>query len=193
MLSQIITGDFSASQSMFGWCVVLIAVSIGAVSDLRTGRIPNVLTLPVFFLGLSWAVWIGGIFGAGQALGSAFILALPCLILFLFAGGGAGDVKLLGALGAWLSFHDAVVALVCVAVAGVICGMLYASLRRRSAMLLSNMHRIVGSFALALASRRIRDATALMPDQQSMQPMPYGVAIAIGMWVAAGGRWLWQW
>lgn len=120
-------------------------------------------------------------------------LAFPCFLLFLFAGGGAGDVKLLGALGAWMCFHDAVVTLVCVAAAGVVCGVAYAVIRRRSAMLLSNLYRIFGSFAFALTSRRVRDASALMPGEQSMQPMPYGVAIAIGVWVAAGGRWLWQW
>lgn len=121
------------------------------------------------------------------------LLALPCFLLFLFAGGGAGDVKLLGALGSWLGFHDAVVALVCVSVSGVVCGLLYTLARRRSTALLANMSRIAAGAGVALATRRVRDAKVLMPEEQEMQPFAYGVAICLGVWAAAAGRWLWNW
>ena len=102
-------------------------------------------------------------------------------------------MKLLGALGAWLSIHDAVSVLLCVALAGVVCWILSALLRRRCAILLSNLAQMSWGFALALATRRFRDAQILTPDEKQMQPMAYGVAICLGVWVAAGGRWLWQW
>jgi len=102
-------------------------------------------------------------------------------------------VKLLGALGAWLSIHDAVPVLLCVALAGVVCGIITALLRRRSAILFSNLAQMGRGFALAFATRRVRDAQILIPEEKQMQPMAYGVPICLGVWVAAGGRWLWQW
>jgi len=171
---------------------MLVAVG-AAVWDLRTGRIPNLLTFPILVAGLLWSTWHGGGIGLLVALGSAFLLALPCFVLFLYAGGGAGDVKLLGALGAWLSIHDAVSVLLCVALAGVACGIITALLRRRSAILFANMARMGRGFALAFATRRVRDAQILMPEEKQMQPMAYGVSICLGVWVAAGGRFLWQW
>jgi prepilin peptidase CpaA len=175
------------------WCVILIVALVAAVLDARTGRIPNALTMPVFLAGLLWSTYVGGATGLLSALGSAALLCFPCLILFLFAGGGAGDVKLLGALGAWMALQEAVIALVCVAAAGVICGVIGTLLRRRSSILATNIYRMLGSFAFALSSRRIREAAELMPQEGQMQPMPYGIAIALGVWIAAGGRWLWNW
>jgi prepilin peptidase CpaA len=182
-----------SSPLTIAWCIVLLVSITGAIWDVRTGRIPNALTMPVFLAGLLWSAYAGGVAGFSGSLGGAMLLALPCLFLFLFAGGGAGDVKLLGALGAWLSIHDAVVALGCVAAAGVVCGVVTTLVRRRSAMLYANLSRMAGSFAFAFASRRTRDATVLMPSEGQMQPMPYGIAIALGVWVAAGGRWIWGW
>jgi prepilin peptidase CpaA len=186
-------GESGTSALTLAWCVVLVVATIAAISDVRTGRIPNVLTMPVFLAGLMWSAYAGGVPGLFTALASALLLALPCFFLFLFAGGGAGDVKLLGALGAWLSFHDAVLVLVCVAAAGVICGVIGTLIHRRSGILAANIYRMIGSFAFALTSRRFRDAADMMPTEKQMQPMPYGIAIALGIWVAAGGRWLWNW
>ena len=186
-------GGSESSSATVAWCVVLLAAVAAAIWDLRTGRIPNLLTFPIFLAGLLWSTWHGGGSGLLAALGSAILLAFPCFVLFLLAGGGAGDVKLLGALGAWLSIHDAVSVLLCVALAGVVCGMLSALLRRRSAILFSNLARMGRGFALAFVTRRARDAQLMIPDEKQMQPMAYGVPICVGVWAAAGGRWLWQW
>jgi prepilin peptidase CpaA len=193
MFGMTLGGGSESSNATLAWCVVLLAAVVAAIWDLRTGRIPNLLTFPVFLAGLVWSTWHGGGSSLLAALGSAILLALPCFILFVYAGGGAGDVKLLGALGAWLSLHDAVLVLLCVALAGAVCGIISVTLRRRSAILFSNLARMGRGFALALATRRVRDAQILMPEEKQMQPMAYGVSICLGVWVAAGGRWLWQW
>jgi prepilin peptidase CpaA len=88
-----------------------IALGLAAAAcgcDLRTRRIPQVLTLGgaaagvAFHLaGSGWSGAAGSL--AGWALGIA-IFAAP----FALGGLGAGDVKLLGALGAWLGPADVV-------------------------------------------------------------------------------------
>lgn len=92
-------------------CLAITAVA--AVTDARTGKIPNWLTLPPLVLGpLLWA-WQGGLLLArrgplgGTLVGSLISLvacALPALILWKARAMGAGDVKLfaaIGALGLW--------------------------------------------------------------------------------------------
>lgn len=81
--------------------VALIAVLITAIwTDLRSSRIPNSLTFSTMILALAAHASLGGtqeaLFGlAGLATGLGLFLAL-----YVFAGIGAGDVKLMGAVGA---------------------------------------------------------------------------------------------
>lgn len=83
--------------------IVVLAVALAAVvTDLRARRIPNVLTL-----GAAAAAWIfAAATGGLSALGTSFLGWLVGALLFfpLFAlrGMGAGDVKLVAALGAWM-------------------------------------------------------------------------------------------
>src|SRR4030065_1999811 len=73
-----------------------------AWGDLRTRRIPNYLTLGTAVAGLAYNFMSQGLPGLvsgilGMLLGFAFLI-LP----YLWGGMGAGDVKALAALGAWL-------------------------------------------------------------------------------------------
>jgi prepilin peptidase CpaA len=70
--------------------------------DVRTRRIPNRLTFPATALGMAAATVTHG--GTGALSSAAGLLVGMALFFPLFAlkGLGAGDVKLMGALGAWL-------------------------------------------------------------------------------------------
>ena len=80
---------------------MLLALWIALV-DLRTHRIPNYLTLATLLTGLGFQLAFHGLGGLvdgllGMALGFAFLI-LP----YAWGGMGAGDVKALAALAAWL-------------------------------------------------------------------------------------------
>jgi prepilin peptidase CpaA len=81
--------------------VIALAVALAAcITDLRTRRIPNALTFGAAAAGLVFhAAWGSGpgFSVAGWAVGVA-VFFVP----FVLGGLGGGDVKLLGALGAWL-------------------------------------------------------------------------------------------
>lgn len=95
-----------------------LGLVVAAVTDVRDGRIPNWLTvsLAVFGMGVqSWQQgWDGFLFSLG-GLG----LGLACLMFFYIKGGmGAGDVKLLGAIGTILGPSQVVFAFAFAAMLG---------------------------------------------------------------------------
>ncbi|SFJ16546.1 A24 family peptidase [Planctomicrobium piriforme] len=89
--------------------VLIVAVSLftaaAAFLDLRTKRIPNKLTLPMFFAGWVYQIIVSFMYG-WEHLGSAalgFLVGFGLLfVLWFIGGGGGGDVKLMGALSVWL-------------------------------------------------------------------------------------------
>lgn len=81
--------------------LMLAVAGICAYTDLRRGRIPNAVTLPAVGLGLILNAALHGWPGLGQAaagVGSA--LTLWVITGALGGSLGAGDIKLLGAIGA---------------------------------------------------------------------------------------------
>lgn len=73
-----------------------------SVSDIRTKRIPNALTLSALVLGLLLHTVMDGWTGAsfsGWGIVSGFV---PAVLLYALKAIGAGDVKLFAALGAWM-------------------------------------------------------------------------------------------
>jgi prepilin peptidase CpaA len=86
-------------MSLFTCCVALLVTLVAAVSDARTGRIPNWLTLPVLVLGPVWAALHGGMLPVLLSLIGVSLCGLVPLLLFVRDAMGGGDVKLFAALG----------------------------------------------------------------------------------------------
>lgn len=80
---------------------------IACVTDLRTRRIPNVLTFGAALAGLAYHSAGGGLDGLGHAALGWLVGVVVFFLPFALGGLGGGDVKLLGALGAWLGPGDA--------------------------------------------------------------------------------------
>ena len=156
---------------------VIIITLMAVCTDLRWRRIPNVLTVgaavgALFFhaltVGYSWSHVFSG-------MGTGLIVFLPA---FLLGGMGGGDIKLMGALGAWLggwcvfetalwtAFWGGIIAL----------GILVACGGWRRIL------RIPGDIAaLALLRTRVQPA----PDAPAF---PYSLAIFAGLMTALVGK-----
>src|SRR5438067_7578692 len=83
-----------------GQILLGILVATAAVFDIRFRRIPNWLVLAGIIAGLGWNVIASGWSGLGrgaEGLGLGFVLYFP---LYMIRARGAGDVKLLAAVGA---------------------------------------------------------------------------------------------
>jgi len=150
------------------------------------------------------ASWMGGFSGLAGAVGACFLLALPYVFLFVFAGGGAGDAKLMGAIGVWLGLKQSVIVLLCVATAGIVLALAKAIAQRRLKFVLTSVFTSVFvscyTFVVCVAGgRRIRPAERNDDNagQSGEMEVPYGVAICAGVCAAAavvglwGKEWLW--
>ena len=165
------------------WGAVLGASLVGAVTDYQSRRIPNALTGPLFLAGIGWSGGVAGWAGVGEALLGAVLLGLPFVILFVFAGGGAGDAKLMGGIGTWLSIEHGVITLAAVALMGGLLGLILAAATGRLRATLTRLRDVMLWFAIILFSRKLSLAgTADGPDAVRM---PYGIAIFGGVCAAA--------
>lgn len=146
----------------------------GAAIDLRTRRVPNLLTFGLAAAGLAAAAA-----GLGPLdLAAAFIglLVGACLMLpgHLFGATGAGDVKLLAAAGACLGPSLTLTAFVATAVAGGLLALGVAVSRGRLAVTV----RTTGSLLAGRAK------TSDIENPASDNAFAYAPAIAIGVALA---------
>lgn len=122
----------------------LALAALACAVDLRTRRIPNVLTFGAAAGGLLFHLATNGIAGgiesaAGWAVGAA-VLFVP----FALGGMGAGDVKLLGALGAWLGPSDALWLALYTGVAGGVMAITFAASTGYLREACSNIWSLIG-------------------------------------------------
>ena len=97
---------WTAANFLFVTAIVLLT-GIAAYTDIRTGRIFNWLTLPLFALGWVYQLWAFGVGEPGLLDGlKGFALGFGTFfVLMVIGGGGGGDVKLMGALSVWMGFR----------------------------------------------------------------------------------------
>lgn len=171
----------------WGWYVwvYLIAVialtGVALVIDLRVKRIPNWLTLPMFALG--W-IYQGAVFGGPGLLDGlkGFALGFGMLfVLWIIAGGGAGDVKLMGALGVWLGFYPTFfVIIISTAVIAVYhCCVLASRLLKGG---FKSIRRDLEAAKAAQQPGKARQTT------HGRLKLPYAVPVALATWVVLFGE-----
>jgi prepilin peptidase CpaA len=164
-------------------CVLLCAIA--TAYDLRTHRIPNALNLAGFATGLALAFGThtlahgpraGLVDGLLPALAGAAALALAFFIIALVGAVGMGDVKLMGAVGAFLGWSLAFRVLVDVLVAGALVALVRGVLRGELGAALRNL----GRGARSLVGRAHAEPAEL-------HPMPYALGILVGVaWAVLG-------
>ena len=82
--------------------VVVVAAAIAAFTDVRRFKVYNMLTFPVLVSGMVYHVATGGAMGFAMSVAGVIFGFAILLLPYLIGGLGAGDVKFLMSLGAWL-------------------------------------------------------------------------------------------
>jgi prepilin peptidase CpaA len=174
-----------AAKGEIPWILILpllLAVTM-AWRDLRTRRIPNCLTLGAALAGLGFRL---GYYGwSGLTSGCVgLVLGFGLLICFYLMGGmGAGDVKALAALGAWLGPWPTFMLFLYMAMVGGLMaigvlwwkGLLWSRIRQRWTILVN-----WALFRPYRLEERVEGRTAPSPAPKT-EGIPYAVALALGM------------
>lgn len=169
--------------------VLVVVVCIAALYDIRFRRIPNWLVLTGVILGLGLNTYLfkwGGLRLSLLGLGLAMLIYFP---LYLLRGMGAGDVKLMAAIGSiagpanWLGIFI---------ITGLLGGIVAVWLLLSRGKLRNSLWNI--GFALQrLASFRapyVREELDIS-SPRSMK-LPHGVMIACGTLLFLGSAWIWE-
>ena len=85
----------------FQIAAIVVAV-VAAMWDLKSRRIPNILTFGSAAAAFLAHAYVAGLPGAGWSIAGWLVGVAFFFPFFALGGMGAGDVKLLAALGAWL-------------------------------------------------------------------------------------------
>jgi prepilin peptidase CpaA len=157
------------------WACMIAVTLVAAVVDIRTHKIPNWLTVSAFFLGMTVRTVISGWPGAKASLegaGLALVLLLP---LVLMRALGAGDWKLMGAVGAFTGpVLFLFVLLGSVLVSGLM-AMVEMMRTRRVKETFGNLIVLVQGFF----SFGLRAHPEISLDNPALLKLPFGVAVAI--------------
>jgi prepilin peptidase CpaA len=97
---------------------VIVLVTVAARADVRTRTIPNHLTFPALLLGIATHTALAGPEGFRSSLAGLAIAGGVLIPGWLFRWMGAGDVKLMAAVGAWLGWPQALIAVLASLVMG---------------------------------------------------------------------------
>lgn len=169
---------------MYGSYVIValtVAVSlVAAVTDVRWGKIPNVLTYIAMLAGLLLQTVEHGARGLLFSLAGGVLFGGVFLLLYLVRAMGAGDVKLATALGCIVGVAASIQLMLAVAIAGGVLAVLHMLFKGRTAETLRN--------AMSVVRFHARHGLQPHPVANLQNPaaarMPYALA-------AAGGTLYW--
>lgn len=178
--------NVALSVQYLPWILALILALIAGLSDLRNRRIPNRLTVPAFLIGLTingcaggWHGLLRGVEGAGLGL----VLLLPVVLL---RGLGAGDWKLMGALGAFVGPNMTIeILLISVFMAGG-WGVVEMVRQRRVKTTLWNLWELVHGFVVF----GLQPNPNISIDSRPLIKLPFGAVAAVATAVALSAAWL---
>jgi prepilin peptidase CpaA len=166
-----------------------VLVILAAIWDVRTRRIPNWLTLAGVVLGVALNTFlfeINGLWFSLKGLGLAFGVYF---VLYLLHAMGAGDVKLMAAVGAAAGWGNWLGILVLTSVAGAVAGLLLVAFKGRLRKTLGNLGIIISSLGRGRAPYKATPELDVSSDKAMR--LPHGALIALGTlgFLAAALRW----
>jgi prepilin peptidase CpaA len=169
------------------WFLVIGLTLLAAWTDWRERKIPNWLTVAGFITGIVINSYLRGWHGAKASLegaGLALVLLLPLVML---RGLGAGDWKLMGAVGAFVG----PVLFIFVLVGSIlVSGLMAMILMARAGRVISTFRNLVvlvqGFFSFGL-----RPNPKVSLDNPGLMKLPFGVAVAAATLLCYGAA-LWH-
>ncbi len=169
---------FSAIGGHWEAWLVTVVLIVAAVIDGMMLKVPNWLTFPMIVSGWVFALVLGGWSGLGYSLlatGVGLALLLPA---YAIGGMGAGDVKLLAGVGAWMGSTVTFFAFCSTAIVG---GILAVAMVVCRGVWKKHRDQFVAIFAEVVTIRDPKLLADIAAERKpTMMLLPYGIPIALG-------------
>ena len=165
----------SDSTILFLTAACFFAVA-AAGFDVQSRRIPNAITGPALLAGLMLHGIMGGFHGLMTSLAGALVCGLIFLVFYVAGGMGAGDVKLMAAVGSLVGLSLSGELLVFTTLSGGVMALMLALFRGRLKQTLRNIVTLMSHHA----RHGVSSHDELNVTNEAMLRLPYGVAIAVG-------------
>ncbi|WP_299979371.1 prepilin peptidase [Desulfobacula sp.] len=156
----------------------VILLSAGII-DYKKQKIPNYLTFPTVITALIYHFFLNGMSGVWFSLGGTFTGIALLIIPYAMGGMGAGDVKLLGAIGSFVGYISVVYVFLFTALFGGIYAVLVLVWHEKS---LKNFLKKACHTVLSVVLTKGYKMESVESDNKSnIKPrLCYGIAIALG-------------
>lgn len=168
--------------------ILALMVVIAAVYDMRFRRIPNWLVLAGLVLGLGLNAFLfewGGLRSSLLGMGLALLIYFP---LYLLRGMGAGDVKLMAAIGSLVGAGNWLGIFIITALLGGVVAVIFLLARGRLRNSLWNVGFLIQRLASFKAPYAREELDLASPKSLKL---PHGVAIAGGALLFLAAAWIW--
>ena len=149
---------------------------VGSVFDVKSRRIPNFVTMPAFLFGLALHLALGGWRQLLSSLAAGLICAAVFLVFYIAGGMGAGDVKLILAVGCIAGLSHVAYLLVLTALSGGVMAIVWAVARGQLQQTIMN----VGELASHHRHAGLQPHPDLNLKNAATLRLPYALAIAGG-------------
>jgi prepilin peptidase CpaA len=158
---------------------------IASITDLRSHRISNRLTYSTMIFGIVYYTLTSGMAGFLQSLGGLFLGLAVLIVFYLLGVMGAGDVKLMAAVGSLLGPQGVFEAFLGTALAGGIYAFLVLAAK-------GYLRDTLKRFGLMIKTFFLTKKFIYIPPQQQENPplLCYGVAISLGTMASLAFRML---
>jgi prepilin peptidase CpaA len=156
------------------WYLVIALTLLAAWTDSHTRRIPNWLTVSGLFAGIGVNSYFRGWHGATASLEGIGLALAVLLPLVLLRGLGAGDWKLMGAVG---SFVGPVLLIFILAGSILLSGLMAMVQMMRTRRVVETLKNVV-TLVRGFFSFGLRPNPQISLENPGMMKLPFGVAVA---------------
>lgn len=176
--------------------ILIILLILSILFDVMKRKIPNFLTFPVILSAMITSIIFGGLNGILFSLAGFLVGMLVFLLPFAMGGMGAGDVKLMGAIGSLMGWRFV---LKTALLTGIVGGILALGYVVFAGKLLQTLKNVVGTLLKPIlrlllmrteSDRVLKIYNYVNQDGNSYTKtyLPYGLAIGIGTIMALSGK-----
>jgi len=158
--------------------IASLACVVCAATDLRRFRVPNAVTVSLLVSGLIYQAMTSGWPGLARGFAGAAFGFAALIVPYALGGMGAGDVKLLAGIGAWLGMPMTYDVLIASAIFGGVYALVLAAMAGRLRHAYSDVAALIGR---GLHRAEVPVQTVVTQAGHRRRLVPFAAMVALGL------------